>query len=146
MFKLCKGNVFAPSQSAADEKRPFERYLLTSPGPYGSYRRTCEIPCFHVFTIAKHVLGLIDRSGNREIKMWQCGKPPISPRSQRITNANCPNGSATAGRTVRAQCRSQRFTCVRLLRPQLRAREFQVSVQKNSHTISFSIHSVADSG
>src|SRR4029077_11161036 len=55
-----------------------------------SYKRTCEIPCFHVFTIAKHVLGLIDRSGNREIKTWQCGNPPISPRSQRITNAKCP--------------------------------------------------------
>src|SRR5207249_5329839 len=64
-------------------------------------RRTWAIPCFHVFTIATHVLGLIDRSGKREIKIWQCGKPPISPRfppnherqlPQRVCNRwpNCP--------------------------------------------------------
>ena len=75
-----------------------------------------------MFFIAKPGLGLIDRSGDREIKIWQCGNPPISPRSQRITNARCPSGSATAGRTVRAQYRNQRVTWVCLLRPQLRAR------------------------
>ena len=94
------------------------------------------------FFIAKHVLGLIDRSGNREIKMWQCGNPPISPRSQRITNASCPTGSA---RTVRAQWPhptshvSSPFTCAATC-PR------EVKVQKNSQPISFSSHSVADSG
>jgi hypothetical protein len=88
------GKYCRTSTAIRDKIRAFVRIIQTN---------LRDSVCFQVLFIAKHVIGLIDRSGNRDIKIWQCGNPPISPRSQRTTNASCPSGSTTPGRTVRAQ-------------------------------------------